>query len=61
MLAQRNGTIIETDENFDIINKFETDWQQQQLCKLYNGDYILAVNKNKIIYLLHYDANGTIK
>ncbi|MFT5513015.1 MAG: hypothetical protein ACI8SE_001415 [Bacteroidia bacterium] len=61
MLAQRNGTIIETDENFDIINKFETDWQPQQLCKLYNGEYILAVYKNKIIYLLHYDVNGTIK
>jgi hypothetical protein len=60
VIAQSDGSVYETDEDFSVINKFKTNWRADKICKLYNNEFVLAIQKGKSVYLIHYDKNGKV-
>lgn len=60
LFATRDGYIVETDGNFLEKMRFKTNWQVKNLCTLKNGDFILALEYNRSIVLLHYDRFGKV-
>jgi len=61
LLFSTDGEIYELDEELGFLNSFKTNWNVGQMCKLSNGEYVIGLERNDNLYLVHYDQNGKIR
>jgi len=67
IFTQGNGKIFETDSDFRTINTFQTNlnvfnstFKRNFVTKLVGGDYVLGFQKDKNIFLAHFNREGQI-
>jgi hypothetical protein len=60
LLADATGVVYECDNDFKPILSFKTDWNVKLATKLNNGEFVLAAQRGKDIYLIHYSQDGKV-